>query len=232
MDRILVYFFESDTTTLGTWLWNHRVLNLSFGRNLFATFIAVEFVYYWAHRYNHRVSLGWASHSIHHTPTRFNLTMGYRLGLTRVISFAWVLFLPLLLLGFHQADVTLIAGIIFLYQFFLHTELVPSLGFLEKIFNTPSNHRVHHGSDPKFYGKNLGGITLVFDHVFGTYRAEPKKIAMNYGLTAIVAKHSLVYEIFNYWALMFRALRNAKHAFQWPGIVFGSPARLIRQSRA
>ncbi len=185
----------------------------------------MEFVYYWAHRYNHRTNLGWASHSIHHSPTRYNLTMGYRLGLTRAFSLAWVLFLPLILLGFHQADVALMAGIIFLYQFFLHTELIPPLGFLEKIFNTPSNHRVHHGSDPRYFDKNLGGITVLFDQLFGTYRAEPGKGELDYGLKTIVAKHSLVYEIFNYWAALFRQLRKAKHPGQWPGILLGSSER-------
>src|SRR5262249_24360756 len=153
---------------LAKWLWDHRFFNVPQAgvTGVVFTFLATEFFYYWAHRDNHRVSLGWATHQMHHEPTKYNLTLGYRLGITKFFSLAWLIFLPLVLVGFRPERIALCAGIIFLYQFFLHTEFVPRLGFLEGIFNTPSNHRVHHGNDPRFYDKNLGGLTIVFDRIF------------------------------------------------------------------
>ncbi len=229
IDRVFFFFPNLGGSSGTQWIWNHRLVDLSFHRNWVVTLIAVEFAYYWTHRYNHNVSLGWASHSIHHSPTRYNLTMGYRLGLTRLFSLSYLVFFPLIPLGFHPDDIALCVGIMFVYQFFIHTEFIPKLGFLDRIFNTPSNHRVHHAADPNFYGKNLGGFTVIFDRFFGTYAPEPEG-KLQYGMPEVMDRKNFGYEILNYWATIGRALRKVKNPWQAVQTIFGSPDRLARES--
>ena len=229
IDRVLSHFTDSDSSSFAHRLWNHRLFDMPSNRAVgFAlTFVAAEFVYYWAHRYNHSTNLGWSTHTLHHSPTKFNFTMGYRLGVTKFISLAWVFFVPLALLGFEPKSIVLSAGIILLYQFFIHTELVSRLGFLESFLNTPSNHRVHHGDYPELYDKNLGGITVIFDRVFGTYAPEPKTGIHRYGFSEIMAKRNIFYEIFCHWSRMLHALARARGIKEAFLAVFGSPARLL-----
>jgi sterol desaturase/sphingolipid hydroxylase (fatty acid hydroxylase superfamily) len=237
-DRLLTRVTHADSSFLAQWLWNHRIFHFAQeGMASFAlTFLGTEFFYYWAHRYNHGVNLGWATHQMHHAPTKYNLTLGYRLGVTKFFSLAWLVFLPLVLLGFSPERIALCAGIIFLYQFFLHTELVPRLGILEAFLNTPSNHRVHHGNDPRFYDKNLGGLTVIFDRIFGTYVPEPAGERLSYGLSDVMAKRNLFYEVFHYWALTFRSAWREGGVWRGFRLVFGSPAylseRLKREAEA
>ncbi len=231
IDRFFVYLSQGNSQNFGTWFWDHRLLHSSLCRNWVVIFMVTEFAYYWSHRYNHSVNLGWASHSIHHAPTRYNLTMAARFGVTRIFSLAYVFFLPLLFIGFYPQDIALMVGIIFLYQFFLHTELVPKLGVLEKFLNTPSNHRVHHSSDPNFYGKNLGGITLIFDRLFGTHRPEPQG-GVIYGMPSLFKRKSLFNEIFNYWILMFSALKKARGLGEYLRVIFGPAGSLSRSTRS
>lgn len=209
-DKVVAIFTGNDGGGLMNWLWAHRLLKWDFGSvtNLILAFIATEFMYYVTHWYNHHVNLGWASHIMHHSPTKYNLTLAYRLGITRLFSLAWLFFLPLVLLGFAPADLALSLGVIFFFQFFIHTELVPKLGWIDTWFNTPSTHRVHHSSNPEHYNKNLGGLTMVFDHMFGTYLAEGDRSTMKYGIPSIMNKKSVWHEITCHWAKIFRQLRT------------------------
>ena len=210
-DKIIALFTGTDGGPIVKWLWSHKFFELSFSptTNFILTFITVEFMYYWNHWYNHHVNIGWATHIMHHTPTKFNLSLGYRLGITRFISLGWIVFLPLILFGFPPADIALTIGIMFLYQFFIHTELVPKLGFLDFIINTPSNHRVHHSSNPEHYNKNLGGITMCFDHLFGTFHAEGDRSKMEYGIPSVMNKRNLWFEITCHWQVVFSQFRKA-----------------------
>jgi len=133
IDKILGLLTGSDGGPLVKWLWAHRFFDLPLEKpwTLLATFIAAELMYYWNHWYNHHVNIGWATHIMHHSPTRYNLTLGYRLGITRLFSLGWLVFLPLILFGFHPDEIAQCIGVIFLYQFFIHTELVPRLGWLD-----------------------------------------------------------------------------------------------------
>lgn len=223
-DKIIALFTGTDGGGLVAWLWSHRLFELGFDPtfNFILTFIAAEFMYYWNHWYNHHVNIGWATHIMHHSPTKYNLTLGYRLGITRFFSLGWLVFLPLIILGFHPGDIALSIGIIFLYQFFIHTELVPQLGIFDKIFNTPSSHRVHHSSNPDHYNKNLGGITLLFDHLFGTYQAEGDRSQMSYGIPEIMNRRSIWYEVTCHWRVVFSQFAEATSAKGKFLAIFGS----------
>ncbi|MET1026375.1 MAG: sterol desaturase family protein [Dongiaceae bacterium] len=145
-------------------------------------FVLEELAYYWYHRAAHRVRFMWATQSVHHSPQELTLASAYRLAWTPILSATWVFFLPLIWIGFHPAVVFGLLGISLVYQFWLHSTLIPKLGPLEYVLNTPSAHRVHHASNDAYIDRNFGGILIVFDRLFGTYRQEDEGVALRYGV--------------------------------------------------
>jgi len=144
------------------------------------TFIIADFIYYWFHRISHHWQPMWAFHMVHHSAMHMNLTSAYRLNwFSAIIS--PLFFIPAALLGMPADYIALSYGLNLAYQFFLHTEAVGKLGFIEKVMDTPSSHRVHHGSNTIYIDKNFGGVFIVWDRLFGTYQPETEKV--NYGLT-------------------------------------------------
>lgn len=208
---------------LFVFLWEYRVftvpLNTVWGIALL--FIGVEFAYYWEHRLAHTVRWFWASHRVHHSPNHMALANAYRLGWTANLSGAFLFFAPLILLGLHPLAVAAMLAINLLYQFWLHTELVPRLGWLDKVFNTPSNHRVHHASNPEYLDCNFGGITMLFDHLFGTYRPETQ--ACHYGLTTPEQSHNPLRIVFAEWLQIARDLRIAHNWRERFAYLFAAP---------
>ncbi len=145
-------------------------------------FVLEEFAYYWYHRAAHRVRLLWATHSVHHSPDELTLASAYRLAWTPVLSGSWLFFLPIIWIGYDPVWVFAMLAASLLYQFWLHSTLIPPLGPLEGILNTPSAHRVHHASNPEYLDRNFGGIVMVFDRLFGTYLPESADVPIRYGL--------------------------------------------------
>lgn len=139
-----------------------------------AAFLVVDFVYYWYHRFSHRIKFLWAFHLIHHSSMFMNLTVAYRLNWLNALITPFVL-APLVLLGFPLEYIVISFAFNLLYQFFLHTEAVGKLGILEGILSTPSAHRVHHASNPHYLDKNFGGVLIIWDRLFGTYTREQEK---------------------------------------------------------
>ncbi|WP_437752982.1 sterol desaturase family protein [Sorangium sp. So ce1389] len=136
-----------------------------------ACFVAVDFCYYWAHRASHRVNFLWAAHAVHHQSEDYNLSVALRQSWAQR-AFFWPFFWPLALLGFPPAVLVTTYTLNTLYQFWIHTQLVGRLGPLEWVLNTPSHHRVHHGVDAAYLDRNHGGMLIVWDRLFGTFRAE------------------------------------------------------------
>lgn len=189
-----------------------------------ALFILVELVYYWHHRASHTVRWFWATHSVHHSPTRFNLTAGIRLGWTGAASGHFLFYVPLALIGFNPLAIATVLGANLAYQFFIHSELVPRLGPLEWILNTPTHHKVHHACNETCLDKNYGGTLIVFDRLFGTFAAAPENEPLRYGLVGRAPSSNLVTIVFGEWASMIRDLRNARRGkSEWCAIVFGPP---------
>lgn len=146
----------------------------------FITFLSVDFCYYWFHRCSHVVKFFWAFHLVHHSSQHYNLTVSYRLNWMGVLI-SPLFFIPLAFIGLPLDYIMLCYSLNLLYQFFLHTETIGKLGFLENIIDTPSNHRVHHGSNDEYIDKNFGGTLIIWDKIFGTY--EPEKTKVKYGIT-------------------------------------------------
>jgi sterol desaturase/sphingolipid hydroxylase (fatty acid hydroxylase superfamily) len=155
------------------------------GWTFIITFVLADFIYYWFHRASHVWKPLWAVHLVHHSSPYMNLTSAYRLNwFSALISPAF--FVPLALLGFPPEFIVLSYAINLLYQFFLHTEAIGKLAAIEGVIDTPSAHRVHHGSNEIYIDKNFGGVFMWWDRLFKTYQPETEKV--RYGVTG--GKHS------------------------------------------
>jgi alkylglycerol monooxygenase len=171
-----------------------------------ACFVGVDFFYYWFHRMSHEVNAIWATHVVHHQSEDFNLAVALRQGAFQG-SMSWVFYLPLAWMGFPPAMFLTIVSINTLYQFWIHTQLIGRLGPLEGVLNTPSNHRVHHGRNPKYIDRNHGGTLIVWDRLFGTYQAEEE--APVYGITTPLASWNPVWANVHYWVELVGLARRA-----------------------
>lgn len=145
------------------------------------TFFVAEFGYYWYHRWSHEIPLLWTLHHTHHSAMNMNLTTAVRINwLGTFVS--PLIYIPFVLLGFSAEILILSLAFSLFFQYFLHTEAVGKLGKFEGTFlNTPSAHRVHHGSNEKYIDKNYGGILIIFDRLFGSYQPEVEQV--KYGVT-------------------------------------------------
>ncbi|WP_051786293.1 sterol desaturase family protein [Endozoicomonas numazuensis] len=185
-----------------------------------ACFLLADFAYYWHHRAAHRVNFLWATHSVHHSSPYMNIAVAYRFGpLDGLVSAAF--HLPLVLLGFHPAIVLVCENLHQFYQTLLHTERCPKLGPIEKVFNTPSHHRVHHGSDWKYLDKNYGSVLIIWDKMFGSFREEDTR--PNYGLTIPVNTSNPISVFFHGYYRMAKDLTQARNFSDIYGIIFKSP---------
>jgi len=161
--------------------------------------LAADFTYYWMHRCEHKVRLLWAYHSVHHSSPEFNLTTSLRLAWVEGL-FEWVFFLPMILIGFDAVQTIAALVIVVVYQTWIHCEKIGKLGWLDRVFNTPSVHRVHHASNTGYIDRNFGGILIIWDRLFGTYQPEEQEIV--YGITKPVGSmNPLVINFHEYWQI-------------------------------
>jgi hypothetical protein len=145
-----------------------------------AAFLLYDLSYYWMHRMHHEIKILWATHSVHHHGEDFNLATALRQTSTGWI-WKWIFYLPMILLGVPVEVFITVAGINLVYQFWVHTEHIGHLGFLEKIFITPMNHGIHHAKNKEYIDANYGGVFIIWDRMFGTYIARKPDIDPVYG---------------------------------------------------
>jgi alkylglycerol monooxygenase len=163
--------------------------------------IAVDFAYYWWHRSSHRVNCIWAGHIVHHQSQDYNLAVALRQAwFTRCTI--WAFNLPLAFLGIPPLVFAISTSINTLYQFWIHTETIGKLGILERVLNTPSHHRVHHGVNPKYIDKNYAGIFIIWDRLFGTFCEENEDVV--YGTVKPFKSLDPIWANFHYWIEMAR----------------------------
>jgi sterol desaturase/sphingolipid hydroxylase (fatty acid hydroxylase superfamily) len=157
---------------------------------------------------------------VHHSSQRFNLSTALRQTWTGVTSF--VFYLPMIALGVHPGVLAFLSSINLLYQFWIHTERIDRLApWFEAAFNTPSHHRVHHASQGSYLDRNFGGILIVWDRLFRSFRAEGERC--RYGLTTNIDTHNPLRVAFHEYAAIGRDLRTARSVREWFGHVFGHP---------
>ncbi len=170
--------------------------------------LLIDFLYYWEHRIEHQVRVLWSYHSIHHSSPIYNYTTALRVSF--IDSFiTWIFYLPAILIGFHPYVVLIAVIFVLSYQFWLHTEIIGKLGWYEKIFMTPSQHRVHHGSDKIYLDKNYGAVLSIWDRMFGTFQEELH--TPNYGLTKPINTINPIKVHFIEYVNIFKDLRRAKN---------------------
>jgi sterol desaturase/sphingolipid hydroxylase (fatty acid hydroxylase superfamily) len=148
-------------------------------------FIGYDFCYYWSHRMGHEWRLFWASHVAHHQSEEYNLSTALRQTSTGYLSF--IFYLPLYALGFPPYVLVTVGSLNLIYQFWVHTEHIRTLGPLEWFFITPSNHRVHHAKNPEYLDRNYGGVFIIWDRLLGTFKAEDPDRPCVYGTTEQLA---------------------------------------------
>lgn len=185
-------------------------------------FFADDFSYYWFHRISHGSRYFWASHVVHHSSQKYNLGTALRQTWTGNITGAFVFWLWLPLVGVHPVAVMTMQAVSLLYQFWIHTEHIDKLPApIEFIFNTPSHHRVHHGSDLAYLDKNHAGVLIIWDRLFGTF--EPERARPTYGLTTNLTSHNPVKIAFHEWTAMGRDVSRAGSLRNALGYIFGPP---------
>jgi len=161
------------------------------------SFVLYDFCYYWFHRFSHSVNFLWAGHVVHHQSEEYNLTTALRQTSTTI--FAWVFYIPSFLIGI-PAEVFFVSGALnLLYQFWVHTRHIGRLGWYEKIFVTPSNHRVHHGQNEIYIDKNHGGVFILWDRMFGTFQDELDSEPVIYGVRRPLNSFNPIWANFHTW---------------------------------
>lgn len=207
------------------WAWQYRIMDIPIRglASALALFLSVELAYYAMHTASHRVRWLWATHSVHHSATRYNFSAAIRLGWTGLISGNFLFFVPLAWLGFSPVAITVMLALNLLYQFFLHTELSPRFGPLEWVLNTPSHHRVHHASNAHCLDKNFGGVLIVFDRVFGTFAAAPEQEPLRYGLKGGVPSNNPIRIALREWWRLLGDLGRARGVKAKLMVMLGRP---------
>jgi sterol desaturase/sphingolipid hydroxylase (fatty acid hydroxylase superfamily) len=186
-------------------VYQHRLFNLPPASvwTVLALIIGQDFFYYWFHRVSHRVRWLWASHVTHHSSERLNLSTAFRQSLTYPISGMWLFWLPLAWLGFRPANIVAVVAINLAFQFFVHTQAIGRLGWLEAVFNTPSNHRVHHARNPRYIDRNYAGVLMIWDRLFSTFVPEDPALPCDYGIVGQVHSYNPLTLTFHEWRAMF-----------------------------
>jgi sterol desaturase/sphingolipid hydroxylase (fatty acid hydroxylase superfamily) len=185
-----------------------------------ALLLGLDVLYYWNHRFAHRVRIGWAGHQAHHSSEYMNFGTALRQKWNP--WFELVFWMPLPLLGFEPWTLYLAWSVNLIYQFLVHTELVDKLWRpIELVLNTPSHHRVHHGSDPEYLDKNYAGILIIWDRLFGTFVEERQR--PTYGLTKPVNTYNLLTLEYGQYAEIGRDVRAARNWRERIGYVLGPP---------
>jgi len=217
-----------DTLITGLFFFVYDYLNKHFGildikpslMLWVALLICTDFTWYWYNRLAHEINIFWAAHIVHHQSEDFNYTVSARITVFQAIvrTGFWAI-LPII--GFPAEMIVSVLLVHGLYPFFIHTRLVGKLGVLEYILVTPSHHRVHHGSNPKYLDKNYGDVLIIWDKLFGTFQKEEEEVV--YGLTKPLKSHSFLWQHFHYILELIVAAKREKGLRNKLRVIFGRP---------
>jgi len=207
------------------WVWQFRLFDIGYTWWAFlAIFLAEDLCYYWFHRLSHEHRIWWAAHVNHHSSQHYNLSTALRQTWTGNLALTWVVWLPLALIGFPPALIIFEKGISLIYQFWIHTEQVRRLPrWFEAVFNTPSHHRVHHATNPRYLDRNYAGILIIWDKLFGTFVPEDDGEACRYGIVKNLGTFNPARIAFHEWAGIVRDVRAAGTWRERLGYIFGPP---------
>ena len=200
---ILNLGFNTLIFSLAATTFNLKLLPLDSWVTWVVGFVLYDLTYYVQHRLHHEIKLLWATHIVHHHGEEFNLSTALRQTSTGWL-WKWMFYIPMIVIGVPAEVFITVGGLNLLYQFWVHTEHIPKLGFIEKIFVTPSNHRVHHAKNPEYIDANYGGVFILWDRMFGTYIEEKENIKPVYGTVKALESWNPIWaniEVFYYMLL-------------------------------
>ena len=166
-------------------------------------FLLYDLSYYWMHRMHHEIKILWATHSVHHHGEDYNLATALRQTSTGWL-WKWIFYMPMIILGVPGEVFITVAGVNLVYQFWVHTEHIGHLGFLEKIFITPMNHRIHHAKNKEYIDANYGGVFIIWDRMFGTYNPQRPDIKPVYGTATPLNSWNPLWANFQVFSIMIK----------------------------
>jgi sterol desaturase/sphingolipid hydroxylase (fatty acid hydroxylase superfamily) len=187
--------------------------------------IAFDFFFYWAHRWGHEMNIFWGAHSVHHQSEEYNLSVALRQSWFHSML-AFVIFLPIPMMGFDPVIFGAAAVTHTLYQFWIHTKAIGKLHpWVEFWINTPSHHRVHHAINPKYIDKNHAGVFMIWDRMFGTFKEEESADEITYGITTQLKSWNPAWANIHYYIEMFQKAVKMKWADRFK-MIFAKPGWL------
>ena len=224
------------------WAWQFRIMDLGVSLPIILlALVAQDFLYYWKHRAAHRIRWFWTAHVVHHSSVHYNLSTALRQPWNNHFTGFVLLSTPLVVLGIHPLLLGFVAAINLLYQYWVHTEAIQKMPrWFEAVMNTPSHHRVHHGTNPQYLDANYAGIFIIWDKMFGSFVPEDEAVNISYGLV----KNIETYNPFKIaFAEMLGALKDAfgakrsftqrlKYLFALPGYSHDGSRRSSEQIKA
>lgn len=183
-----------------------------------ACFVLDDFFYYVFHRSAHRVRWFWAAHVNHHSSQHYNLSTALRQTWTGFFALTFLFRLPLVFLGFHPAMILFVGAVNLIYQFWIHTEAIGKFPrWFEYVMNTPSHHRVHHATNPRYLDRNYAGVFIIWDRMLGTFTEEVDDEQIRYGIVKQLGTFSLLWSVFHEWVGIAKDVWSApwRHKFSY-----------------
>jgi len=220
-------FFRVVSLTVLQYFFLHAVIQWQYGFAYWLLLLLGEdFLYYWLHRFDHEIRFFWATHVTHHSSQTMNFSVGFRSSVFQPL-YRFIYFIPLAIFGFKPIDIALIYAATQIWGIFVHTELINKMGWLEYFMVTPSHHRVHHGSNPKYLDKNMGMFLIIWDKLFGTFQkelSEKEYQPIHYGLTKNIENPNAISIIFHEWKAILQDVfqKNITLKQRWQ-YLFGPP---------
>tara|TARA_R110000782_G_scaffold229437_2_gene315828 strand:- start:32 stop:970 length:939 start_codon:yes stop_codon:yes gene_type:complete len=173
-------------------VWPYRLATIPFAWwSVIACFVLYDFTYYWKHRFAHRARWFWMEHVTHHSSTHYNLTTALRQPWFGPFTGLILVGTPMVFIGFHPYVIFFVGGLNLIYQYWIHTEAIDRMpGWFEAVFNTPSHHRVHHATNPRYLDTNYAGVFITWDKMFGTFVPELDEDKPVYGIVKPVGSYN------------------------------------------
>tara|TARA_B100001057_G_scaffold497543_1_gene601931 strand:+ start:868 stop:1701 length:834 start_codon:yes stop_codon:yes gene_type:complete len=221
---LMVFLVKGITLAIHIYLYQYRILDLSslipIWMMWILAFVLIDLVFYFYHRVSHRSRFLWAVHMSHHSSEEMNFAVSFRQAWLGPISkIPFFIFLPIV--GIDPTIIAIAGVISTLWGIVGHTQIIKNLGPFEYIFNTPSHHRVHHGSNKQYIDKNYGNLLIVWDRMFGTF--EPEKESVKYGLVKNVKTFNPIKITFMEWSNILKDIKNSNNIKESLYLFFGPP---------
>lgn len=201
----LVYAWAAGATAIPQWDTGTPLAWL-------AAFVLYDLCYYWQHRLGHERQILWAAHVAHHQSEDYNLSTALRQTSTGFL-FGWIFYVPLFVLGVPAEMIVTVGALNLIYQFWVHTQHIPELGWFEWVFVTPSNHRVHHAQNDCYMDRNYGGVFIIWDRLFGSYQRERADTPCVYGIRGPIRSWNPIVALTHIYRDMLNDMRRTRSAW-------------------